>query len=374
MSMTDGMRERTGIGAKRWRVALITCVGVLLLAAFPSVALAKTGPNEYTVHPLVSDLASLAPMVDPNLINGWGIAAGPTTPWWVSDNGADKATVYTETGTPFIVNNTPLVVGVDAAPTGVVFNPFAATVTTAFQVNSQPARFLFATENGTILGWIQGLGAAVVVKDRSGVGAVYKGLAIGSAGGNPYLYATDFVNGRIDVFDGAFTLQNWAGAFVDPRLPKGYGPFGIQAIGDRLFVTYAKQNPPSHDEKAGQGRGFVDEFSMDGKFVARVASHGRLNAPWGLAIAPSGFGRFSGCLLVGNFGDGHINAYVQNPKGVWVPRGTLRTENGKRLFIEGLWGIGFGHGNANSGPTNTLYFAAGPDDESHGLFGSITAP
>lgn len=371
MSINGRLRGQTAIVTKRRSIAVVICLGALLLVVLPSLGYAKSMPNMYTVHPLVSDVPGVALHVDPNLVNGWGIAAGPTTPWWVSDNGTDKSTLYDGTG---IARS--LIVDVVAAPTGVVFNGSPSFLVSNGGV-SAAARFLFATESGTILGWnptvpAAGSTTAFVVKDRSAVGAVYKGLAIGAVGTSPYLYATDFVNGRIDVFGGDFALQNWAGKFVDPKLPKGYGPFGIQAVGDRLFVTFAKQNPPSHDEMAGQGLGIVDEFGMDGTFVARVATRGLLNAPWGVAMAPAGFGRFSGSLLVGNFGDGHINAFAQNPKGVWTPQGTLRMGHGKPLFIDGLWGIGFGNG-AGSGPTTTLYFAAGPDDESHGLFGSITA-
>lgn len=350
-------------------LVVVLALTALLLVAAP--ALAKTAPNSYTVHPLVSDVATWAPVFDANLVNGWGIAAGPTTPWWVSDNGTDKSTLYDGTGAP-----RPLVVDVVAAPTGVVFNGTTKFIVSA-NATSAPARFIFATENGTILAWNPGVPSAgstmaIVVADRSGAGAVYKGLAIGSVGGAHFVYATDFVNGHVDVFGGDFALRTWKHAFTDKHLPKGYAPFGIQAIGDRLFVTYAKQNPPSHDELAGQGRGIVDEYRMNGKFVRRVATRGQLNAPWGLAMSPSKFGKFSKCLLVGNFGDGHINAFAKNRHGKWTFKGTLRTTKGKRLFIDGLWGIGFGNGNA-SGPTRTLYFAAGPADESHGLFGSVTA-
>ena len=159
--------------------------------------------------------------------------------------------------------------------------------------------------------------------------------------------------------------------FVDPGLPAGYGPFGIQNIGGHLFVTYAKQSG-GNDEVAGQSLGFVDEFETDGTFVTRVATRGQLNAPWGLAMAPSNFGRFSGDLLVGNFGDGTINAYAPQADGSFAHRGQLRTADHKPVTIDGLWGLGFGNG-AGSGATNALYFTAGPDDESHGLFGRIQA-
>lgn len=371
MTTHDRSRGRTAAMLKRGALVSVICVIALLLMAMPALGRGWRQSDAYVVQPLVSDVATMAPVFDPNLVNGWGIAAGPTTPWWVSDNGTDKSTLYDGTGTP-----RPLVVDVVSAPTGVVFNGGTEFIVSA-NATSAPARFLFATENGTILGWNPGVPSsgsttAFIVADRSGAGAVYKGLAIGWAHKHPFLYATDFVNGRIDVYSGDFTLQNWKHRFHDKRLPKDYAPFGIQAIGDKLFVTFAKQNPPSTDELAGRGRGIVDVFAMDGKFVSRVASHGVLNAPWGLAMAPDRFGAFSDCLLVGNFGDGRINAYAKKRHGGWKFQGTLRKHDRKPVFIDGLWGIGFGNGSA-AGPTNTLYFAAGPADESHGLFGSITA-
>jgi uncharacterized protein (TIGR03118 family) len=196
----------------------------------------------------------------------------------------------------------------------------------------------------------------------------------------PFLYATDFHNGRVDVFDGTFALQSWSGAFMDHRLPMGYAPFGIQALGGRLFVTFAKQDAAGHDEIDGRGLGIVDVFGTDGSFQGRVASFHGLNAPWGLAMAPAtGFGQFSGDLLVGNFGDGRIHAFRweagerehgHSSLGHWESAGVLRGADRHPITIDGLWGIGFGNGSA-SGPTTTLYFAAGPGGEAHGLFGSI---
>ena len=202
--------------------------------------------------------------------------------------------------------------------------------------------------------------------------AIYKGLAIATKDNHQYLYAADFHNARVDVFDSSFDLQHWAGAFVDPGIPNGYAPFGIQTIGDTIFVTYAKQDADAEDEIAGEGFGFVSAFGTDGSFQGRVASRGELNAPWGLAWAPAGFGKFSGDLLVGNFGDGRIHAFAWTSDG-WEARGVVKGTNQRPVTIDGLWGIGFGNG-AASGPRNVLYFAAGPDDEEHGLFGSITAP
>ncbi len=328
--------------------------------------------NAYVVTNLVSDGSVAAAHVDPNLVNGWGITAGPTTPWWVSDNGMDRSTLYDGTGAA-----KPIVVSVAGGPTGDVFNGTPDFVVSAGGA-SAPARFLFATEGGTIQGWNPGVPPpatsmmATVGADRSNVGAVYKGLAIGQVGSANFLYATDFHNGRVDVFNGTFALQSWAGAFTDPHLPAGYAPFGIQNLGGRLFVTFAKQDAAAHDEVDGAGFGFVDVFGTDGTFQGRVATRDDLNAPWGLAWAPAGFGRFSGDLLVGNFGDGRINAFAWDGH-EWEGRGTLKGMNHRPITIDGLWGIGFGNG-SGSGPTTTLYFAAGPGGEAHGLFGSISVP
>ena len=313
--------------------------------------------NSYTAHNLVADTPGTADHTDPNLVNAWGLAASPTSPWWVADNGTDVSTIYRADGTAV-----PLIVQVPSRPTGLVFWSFTAR-----------AVFVFATEVGTIRGWHPTQGnQTVILADRSGEGAIYKGLAISSTTGGDRFYAADFHNARVDVFDGSFTLVTNAG-FVDPDLPAGYAPFGIQNIGGRIFVTYAKQDEDAEDEIAGQGRGFVDAYDLAGNLLARVAQHGQLNAPWGLAMAPANFGRFSGDLLVGNFGDGQINAYQEMPNGHFEHRGELRDADGKSLTIDGLWAIQFGHGAPNNGPTNTLFFAAGPDDETHGLFGAITA-
>ena len=221
---------------------------------------------------------------------------------------------------------------------------------------------------------VQGTNQAVVAVDNTASGASYKGLALVTTDSGSRLYATDFHNGKVDVFDGAFQPVTLSNGFVDPKIPNGFAPFGIAAVvPGRIFVTYAKQDADKADDVHGQGLGFIDAFDTDGVFLGRIAQHGRLNAPWGLALAPSDFGRFGGDLLVGNFGDGRINAYAltnDNKKG--LPRGALRGTNHKPLVIEGLWGIAFGNGGA-AGPTNVLYFAAGPGDEAHGLFGSIAA-
>ena len=334
-------------------VALVLLMG---LAAAPAVAGAD---NEYTVHPLASSVAGMAPTTDPNLVNAWGLTASPTSPWWIADNGTSVSTLYRADGS--IV---PLVVQVPVRPTGTVFWATGAR-----------ARFVFDTEAGQIRGWLPAQGnQTIVLADRSSVGAIYKGLALATTAAGDRFYATDFHNGRVDVFDANFALVIAADAFVDSDLPSGYAPFGVQTIGSRVFVTYAKQGPDAVDEIHGQGKGFVDAYDTSGNILARVAQHGQLDAPWGLALAPANFGRFSGDLLVGNFGDGQINAYAEMANGRFEHRGELRDASGKSLSIDGLWALQFGHGAPNNGPTNTLFFTAGPNDESAGLFGSITAP
>jgi uncharacterized protein (TIGR03118 family) len=349
---------------RRSIASLLGAFGLTLLLALPAAA----GGAGYRVHRLVSDQPGHATFTDSNLVNGWGISAGPTTPWWVSDEGTDKSTLYQADGTAV-----PLVVDVPGGPTGTVYNGSNKFVVT-HNGKSGPSLFLFATGAGKIKGWNLdvSLMKAFTVASRSGVDAVYTGLAINRFGGHPYLYAADFANGRVDVFNGSFERQHWAGAFRDPSLPDGYSPFGIQAIDGIVFVTYALQDEEEPDEEViGAHLGYVDAYSAGGDLISRVASAGPLNAPWGVAWAPDHFGQFSGDLLIGNFGNGKIHAYRQTG-GNWQLDGVLRKPNGNPVKIDGLWGIGFGNG-AAAGPTNDLYFAAGPDDETHGLFGSITA-
>ena len=351
---------------RRFAAGVVIVAAATLVAAIPSSA---AEDNVYTVHPLVSDVSGAAPTTDPNLVNAWGLTASSSSPWWVADNGTDKSTLYNG-NTGAIV---PLVVQVAGGPTGTVFNGSDGFVVQSGAV-SGPARFIFASEDGRIRGWNPTVSPTVaqVGVDRSGAGAIYKGLAIAQTASGPRLYAADFHNARVDVFDGSWNLVGGPDVFVDPDLPAGYAPFGIQTIGSRIFVSYAKQDEAAEDEVAGQGLGFVDVFDTAGNLLARVAQHGQLNAPWGLALAPASFGRFGGDLLVGNFGDGEINAYEELENGQFAHRGELRGADGKPLAIDGLWALEFGNG-AAAGPTGTLFFTAGPDDESHGLFGSITA-
>jgi uncharacterized protein (TIGR03118 family) len=350
--------------ASTLRLTLVPCAAAILYA---TAASAESG--SYQQHNLVSDGFIAADHVDANLVNAWGIAFNPFGPAWVSDNGTSLSTLYDGDGNPLaLVVQIPTPTAPNGGtPTGIVFN--AATATTSFPVGGVAGKFLFATEDGIIAGWAGGTQATKVI-DSSAGGAIYKGIALSANGSGQLLYATDFHNARVDVFDHAFAPVSLpAGAFADPQLPPGYAPFGIQAIGGDLYVTFALQVPGSDDEAHGNGLGFVDVFDPDGKLLHRVASHGSLNAPWGIAQAPAGFGRFSNALLIGNFGDGRINAY--DPKN-YTFMGQLRGSGGRPLQIDGLWGIAFGNGSANQ-PVNTLFFAAGPDDEEHGLYGRIDA-
>jgi uncharacterized protein (TIGR03118 family) len=348
----------------RLMIATAAIAAAVLVAGSASGGIAD---DVFTVHNLVSDQSGPAPVTDASLVNAWGLSAGPATPWWTSNNGTNTSTLYNGSGA-----KQALTVAVPGAPSGTVFNGSATDFTVSQGGKSGPARFLFSTEGGTILGWSPTVNAATAIPgvDRSSTGAVYKGLTTMS----DRLYATDFHNGRVDVFDASFNPVT--ASFTDPKLPAGYAPFGIQALNGSIFVTYAKQDAAKKDDVAGDGFGYVDQYTPDGAFVARVAPGGRKNAPsnapWGLALAPSSFGVFSGDVLVGNFGNGRISAYQDLGGGKWVYKGQLRKGDQTLISIDGLWAIAFGNGSA-SGPATSLYFAAGPSDESHGLFGSITA-
>lgn len=356
------------------RIALIGALS-LALAAFGvagATGSAAAGSNSFQVTNLVSDQPGEAVTLDPNLVNAWGLAAGPTTPWWVNAADADVSVLYDGDG-----NIIPLVVKVPGGPTGLVFNG-GPNFVVSHRGESGPSVFVFATEGGQIRGWNPLVPTpapstqAFVLVNRARVDASYKGLAIASTADGDFLYAADFHNARVDVFDGNLNRVVDPNAFVDPKLPAGFSPFGIQNIDGTIFVAYALQDDEAEEEVAGNGLGFVDMYDTSGAFLGRVASRGALNAPWGLAMAPDDFGAFGGDLLVGNFGNGQINAYEQLADGTFVHRGKLRDANGKGIAIDGLWALEFGNGSA-AGPTDTLFFTAGPDEEEHGLFGKIEA-
>ena len=359
------------LGRLRTTFALGLVAALAALAAAAPAA-ASHPRNAYHQTNLVSDLPGMAQLTDPDLVNPWGLAAGPTTPAWVADNGTDKATIY-----PGFVNGSPiqkagLVVTIPGgAPTGQVFNPTPGFVVHAGAA-SGPALFLFDSEAGLVTGWNPGV-PPPPPSTQAQVGAsvpdaIYKGLAIAATAAGTLLYGADFHHGRIDVFDAGFHRVHLSGSFRDRRLPRGFAPFNVQELDGRLYVAYAKQDADREDEVAGPGLGFVDVYSTSGQLLRRLLRRGHLNAPWGLVVAPAGFGRFSGALLVGNFGDGRINAYDPQT-GAFL--GRLRHEDGSPIQIEGLWALRFGNG-VTGNPT-TLLFTAGIDDEAHGLFGAIEA-
>jgi uncharacterized protein (TIGR03118 family) len=338
-------------------LGILAATAALMLSGV-AAAQAHGNGTVYKKRNLVSDIEGVARITDPHLVNPWGLSAGPTTPLWVADNHSNVSTVYSggvSGSVPMIV---PLVVDITGgAPTGTVFNP-----TSGFPVNGAPSKFIFDSEAGTITAWNGGTVAQTVVPSS---GAVYKGLAI-STKGTPMLYAADFVGKKIDVFSSSFAPVTAPGGFADPNLPAGYGPFNVQEIGGRIVVAYAEVDPQTGDEVAGEHKGFVDVFDTDGNLLRRLISGGALNAPWGLVLAPRHFGQFSGDLLVGNFGDGAINAY--DPKTGQFD-GTLTNKDGNPIKVNGLWALRFGNG--VFGTPTTLIFSAGIADEDHGLLGEI---
>jgi uncharacterized protein (TIGR03118 family) len=388
------MRADKAVRRRRAGTAALVCL-LVVAACIPALA------GSYEQINLVSDIAGVARNTDirpacniqmpggpaaPCLVNPWGITNGPTTPFWISDNGAGVSTLYDGAGTArnLVVAIPPPAgspAGTLAAPTGIVFNGTGG-FTVSENGKSGSALFIFATEDGTISGWSPGvdLNNAVLVVDNStgsatsvdhsALGAVYKGLALATVGGANFIYATNFRDAVVEVYDSSFHLVK---SFTDTTVPAGFAPFGIQNINGKLFITFAKQNDQKHDDVAGPGNGFVDVLDLlhegnDGH-LDRFASGGVLNSPWGVALAPSGFGQFSHHMLIGNFGDGHINAFDQNG----VSDGPLKDFHRQPITINGLWGLKFGGGAANNvnGATNSLFFTAGIGDESHGLFGMI---
>jgi uncharacterized protein (TIGR03118 family) len=322
---------------------------------------------------LVSDGFVPAMVTDPDLINPWGISFGPTTPFWVSDNGTGVATLYRGNGAKFNINPpagnviVPPASGTGtSAPTGQVFNPNNGVGGNFALAAGGPARFIFVSEDGAISGWNGGPSAQIAVNNAPS-GAVYKGLAIDKAGGS--LFAANFNSGKIEMYDKNFGLVK---SFTDTTLPAGYAPFNARVLNDQLYVTFALQDADKHDDVAGHGHGFVDVFDLNGDFVKRLVSNGDLNSPWGLEIAPSSFGGLAGSLLVGNFGDGTIGAYDPTT-GAFL--GVLRDTHYNPLHFGDLWALtlGNGGGDAGAGNLDTLYFTAGLQDEAHGLFGSLDA-
>jgi len=341
--------------------SLTATAGVVAsLLTFPAWAVTFTPTN------LVTDdqLAHAAQITDPHLKNAWGMSYAPGGPFWVSSNGDATVRLYGVNPATQATAPRSLTVSDVGSVTGQVFNS-----TSSFGSN----RFLFVSEDGTVSGWRPALGTTGLVPAERLVTAsasnVYKGAALGNTGGHDYLYAANFKAGTVDVHKGDAAAPLLSGSFTDPGLPSGYAPFNVQNLDGSLYVTYALQNASKDDDVAGAGLGFVDQYTLNGDFVARVASGGTLNAPWGVAVAPSSFGSAAGDLLVGNFGDGHINIYDPNTHAFL---GQVMDANHHPVVIDGLWAISPGN-DTMAGSSHLLYFTAGPNDEAHGLFGVLTA-
>ena len=346
----------------RSRLPAFTAGIALSLLAIPAWAVSFTQTN------LVTDnqAAHTAQITDPDLVNAWGMSFAPKGPFWVSANGSGMVSLYKVDPVTQATSKQTLSVTIpgDGSVTGQAFNG----TSTSFKGNP----FMFVSEDGTVSGWRPALGTGANTPAEATVGvatAVYKGATIGSISGNDYLYTANFRAGTIDAYKGTVAAPTLSGSFTDSSLPGGYAPFNVQNLNGSLYVTYAVQDGAKHDEVAGVGLGYVDKFSLNGDFLGRVASGGTLNAPWGLAIAPSSFGPMAGDLLVGNFGDGHINIYDPTTHAYL---GQVLGANNQALAIDGLWAISPGN-DGSAGSSHMLYFTAGPNNETHGLFG-VLAP
>jgi uncharacterized protein (TIGR03118 family) len=340
-----------------------------LLGSAAGILSAQTAPNTYLVHNLVADTAGVADHTDPNLVNPWGNAFSGTSPFWIGDNGTGLSTLYDGTGTP----NASVVVAIPAAAgattpgpvTGVIQN----SITTAFLVApGKQSQFGFCSEDGVISGWNSSVNAtkALVLLDNSKSNAVYKGCAAATpTGGTPQLYVANFNSGQVEVYDQ--TMKPITGGFANSAVPAGFAPFNVTIISGNVYVAYAKQNAAKNEEVVGAGNGYLAVYDLTGKLIGPSINGGALNSPWGVAIAPSTFGAFAGALLVGNFGDGKINAYNAT---TGAALGTLNDLNGNPIVLSGLWWLGFGNNGSHVDPA-TLYFTSGPGAEQHGLLGSI---
>ena len=324
-------------------------------------------------------------IIDANLSNPWGLAVAPGLPFWIADNNSNVATLYSGTGairTNDVTGSNAVGIaipasaaGVQANPTGQVYNGNGGFLISTSN-GQETALFIFDGEGGTIAAWAMDSGAAAVTAYDDGVvngasHAVYKGLALGTVNGASFLYATDLHNNKIDVFDTNFAKPaDMQGKFIDPNMPTGFVPFGILALNNQLYVTYAMRDGAMHDEITGAGLGYVDIFDFSGSFISRFASAGVLNAPWGIALAPAGFGSVDADLLICNFGDGIINIFAPNGSSLAVSMGPITVNNGVTLAIPGLWSLVFGNGDSDK-PLTTLFYTAGFADQTDGVFGSI---
>jgi uncharacterized protein (TIGR03118 family) len=358
-----GSAKRRGLATIGTALAATAVATLALAAAAP--ASGHGASTTFDQINLVSDQPGAAAITDSHLVNAWGMSHGGNTPLWVSDNGADVTTLYTADPGGANVTAQSLVVGLPGgAPTGQTFND-----TPGFKVpgTDAPAFFIFAGEDGDISAWnrsVVPLTSAVHVGHVEG--AVFKGMALVHSPFGPLLLLADFHNNRIDVFDSSFTQLPGDEVFSDPYLPAGFAPFNVAEIGNRVYVTYAKQDAAGEDDVAGRGNGFIDVYTDYGAFVRRLPAHQVLNSPWGMVVAPDTFGSFAGDLLVGNFGDGLIHAFDLRTGAF---QGTLRKADRQPLVIDGLWGLI--RGDDVAGGADSVWFSAGPQNESHGLLGLL---
>jgi uncharacterized protein (TIGR03118 family) len=323
--------------------------------------------------------------IDANLSNPWGLVTAKGLPFWIADNNSNSASLYSGTGqiqTNAVTGSTTTAITIPASATGVAANPTGQVYNGGggFLIPTsnghETSLFIFSGEGGTIAAWAKDSGATAATAYDDGTvngtaHAVYKGLALGSVNGASFLYATDLHNNKVDVFDTNFAKPAaMQGKFIDPTMPAGFVPFGIAALNNQLYVTYAMQDAAKHDETTGAGLGYVDVFDFSGNFISRFASAGPLNAPWGIALAPAGFGSFEGDLLIGNFGDGTINIFAPNGASLATDMGPLTLTAGTVFAVPGLWSLVFGDGDSDK-PLATLFYTAGFADQTDGVFGSI---
>jgi len=355
---------------------------------------ALTFAQRYKQTNLVSNITGMAPTIDPNLKNPWGLTRSSGSPWWVGNNNSGTSTLYTGTGQIIPINGNGVVIvpppgfapGTQSAPTGVVFN---GSPTDFLVAPGASAHFIFATEDGTISGWAGGKSAVLVVDNSdngSANGAVYKGATSAEINGKRFLYVTNFRSGKIEVYNTNFKRVHLDEDAFDAdgdgngdrdhdhndhsaeRIPRGFAPFNIQNVGGTLFVTYAKQDAPRHDPVGGDGLGFVELFTPSGKHIGHLEHGDWFNAPWGVVWTTRDFGEFSNAILIGNFRSGWIAAFNGFTHEFL---GFVRNPDNSLMFIDGLWSLTFGN-DATAGPANTLFFTAGINNEQDGLFGTIT--
>jgi uncharacterized protein (TIGR03118 family) len=330
-------------------------------------------------------LVATTTTIDANLSNPWGLVTAKGLPFWIADNNSNVASLYSGTGqirTNAVTGSTTTAITIPASATGVAANPTGQVYNAngGFLIptsnGQETSLFIFGGEGGTIAAWAKDSGATAVTAYDDGVSngtahAVYKGLALGSVNGASFLYATDLHNNKVDVFDTNFAKPaGMQGKFIDPTMPAGFAPFGIAALNSQLYVTYAMRDAAMHDETTGAGLGYVDVFDFSGNFISRFASAGPLNAPWGIALAPAGFGSFEGDLLIGNFGDGTINIFAPNGTSLATDMGPMTVGSGGAFAVPGLWSLVFGDGDSDK-PLTTLFYTAGFADQTDGVFGSI---